>query len=291
MRLTTPQPPRHPVSKPSKASKASSKRVHTPPRFDTLVLAGGGVRGVAMLGAISRLQAEGELGDVHTVVGTSAGALLGALVATRCDLRASLDTISAHGYVPDFDFGRLFREYGLDSGRSVDSLVAALLPAAVTFQDVLHDNGIRLVVCATNLSTRTAEFFSADTHPDMSVALAIRMSCSIPLYFKAVHYHGSWYVDGSVSNNFPCDWAFRNGSTRVLGISLKARTAPISGIDSYLGALVEAAATAHVHSRADILELDAPGVSSLNFGAPRPQLVRLFTSGAHQADVFMKKRA
>lgn len=268
-----------------------SPRAPPPPRIDTLVLSGGGVRGVAMLGAISRLQAEGVLRDVHTVVGSSAGALMGALVATRCDLRASLDIISAHGYVPDFDFGRLFKEYGLDSGRSLDNLVAALIPPGVTFAEVLRDNRMRLVVCATNLSSRTSEFFSADTHPDMPVALAIRMSCSVPLYFKAVLYNGSWYVDGSVSNNFPCDWAFSNGSTRVLGIALKARTSPINGIDAFLGALVEAAATTHSTSRAEVLELDGPGVSSLDFGAPRSQLLRLFTSGAHQADVFMKKTA
>ena len=276
----TPRTPRTPRAPPPQ-----------PAQIDTLVLSGGGVRGVAMLGAISRLQAEGVLCGVHTVVGTSAGALLGALVATRCDLRASLDVMCAHGYVPDFDFGRLFKEYGLDSGRSLDSLVAALLPPNITFDQVLRDNGMRLVVCATNLSTRTSEFFSADTHPDMSVALAIRMSCSVPLFFKAVLHSGSWYVDGSVTNNLPCDWAFRNGSTRVLGITLKARTSPINGIDGFLGALVEAAATTHTSSRADVLELDGPGVSSLNFGAPRPQLLRLFTSGAHQADVFMKKRA
>ena len=270
---------------------SSRARPPCPPRIDTLVLSGGGVRGVAMLGAISRLQAEGVLRDVHTVVGTSAGALMGALVATRCNLRASLDVISAHGYVPDFDFGRLFKEYGLDSGRSLDDLVAALLPPGITFAHVLRDNGVRLVVCATNLSTRTSEFFSADTHPDMSVALAIRMSCSVPLYFKAVSFNGSWYVDGSVSNNLPCDWAFSNGSTRVLGIALKARTSPINGIDAFLGALVEAAATTHATSGAEVLELDGPGVSSLDFGAPRSQLLRLFTSGAHQADAFMKKTA
>jgi predicted acylesterase/phospholipase RssA len=265
------------------------KQRHVP--IDTLVLAGGGVRGVAMLGAISRLQSAGVLSGVRTVVGTSAGALLGALVATRADLRGSLEIMCTHGYVPDFDFGRLFKEFGLDSGKSIDSMVTSLLPPDLTFGDVSDIHGMHLVVCATNLSTRTSEFFSADTHPDMPIALAIRMSCSIPLYFKAVHHEGSWYVDGSVTNNFACDWALRNGAKHVLGVTLKPRTASINSLDTFLGALVEASSFSHRDTGADVLELDAPGVSAVNFGAPRPLLLKLFASGAQQAAAYLKKRA
>ncbi|KAL4852921.1 hypothetical protein ACK3TF_006049 [Chlorella vulgaris] len=229
------------------------------------------------------------LKEVKTVVGTSAGSLLGALVATRRDLRASLETLCSHGYYPDFDFARLFTEYGLDSGRSIDSLTGALLPADVTFRQVLEDFDTRLVVVATNLSSRKSEYFGPDTHPDMQVALAIRMSCSIPLYFKAVHYQGSWYVDGSVTNNLACQWAQRNGCSRVLGVSLKPRATTIKTLESFLGSIVEAATSAQEPGSAHVLELDASGVSSFNFGASRSTLLCLFSSGAHQASSFLKK--
>lgn len=268
-------------------ARAVHNRVPTKP--DALVLSGGGVRGVAMFGAVSRLQAAGMLKEVKTVVGTSAGSLLGALVATRRDLRASLETLCSHGYYPDFDFARLFTEYGLDSGRSIDSLTGALLPADVTFRQVLEDFDTRLVVVATNLSSRKSEYFGPDTHPDMQVALAIRMSCSIPLYFKAVHYQGSWYVDGSVTNNLACQWAQRNGCSRVLGVSLKPRATTIKTLESFLGSIVEAATSAQEPGSAHVLELDASGVSSFNFGASRSTLLCLFSSGAHQASSFLKK--
>ena len=252
------------------------------------------MRGVAMLGAISRLQSSGMLDGMRTVVGTSAGALLAAVVATKRDLKGSLDIMCAHGYVPDFDFGRLLKEFGLDSGKSIDSLVDALLgPANLTFGDVQKLHGVRLVVCATNLTTRRAEFFCAATHPDMPIALAVRMSCSVPLYFRAVKYRGNLYVDGSVTNNFACDWALRNGCERVLGVTLKARGTSIKTLDNFLGALVEASAfaTQAPSTAIHILELDAPGTSAFDFGAPKSQLALLFASGVHEAETYLKKHA
>lgn len=258
--------------------------------IDALVLAGGGVRGVAMLGAVSRLQSAGELDRVRLVVGSSAGALLGALVATRRDLRASLDIMCEHGFSPDCDFGRLFTEYGLDSGRCIDSLVGALLGPSLSFGDVLQRHGIRLVVCVTNLTTRRAEYLGPDTHADMPVALAVRMSCSVPLYFRAVRHQGDWYVDGGVADNFPCAWA-AGRADRVFGIRLKPRRGAIKTLDAFLGAVVDASTQEFVPPGVEVLDLDAPGVSSLNFGAPRSQLLALYSAGAAQAALYLKKRA
>jgi predicted acylesterase/phospholipase RssA len=62
-----------------------------------------------------------------------------------------------------------------------------------------------LYVVGTNLSTGYAEVFSRERHPDMSLAKAVRISMSIPLFYQAVH-HGDRrdvYVDGGVQLNYP----------------------------------------------------------------------------------------
>lgn len=261
---------------------------------DTLVLSGGGIKGLAMMGAVDRMRSEGMLSKVRMVVGTSAGALVGALVATRRDMRDALGVVCAQGYEPDFDFGRLTQGFGLDSGKCIESMCRALLaglPENLTFADIRKTYGMTLVVCVTNVSRRRAEYLGPDTHPHMPIALALRMTCSVPLYFSAVQYQGSWYVDGSIVDNFPCDWAACNGGARVLGVCTRGKPGTIGGFDSFIAAVVETAASSQHSAPVDVLDLVLPNTLSLNFSAPPRQLTRLFFEGADQADTFIKKRA
>jgi predicted acylesterase/phospholipase RssA len=115
------------------------------------------------------------------------------------------------------------------------------------------------------------------------------MSCSVPLYFRAVQHRGDWYVDGGVADNFPVAWAVHAGAAHVFGIRLKPRRGAIKTLDAFIGALVDASTQEYVPRGVDVLDLDAPGVSSLNFGAPRSQLLKLFSAGAKQAELYMKK--
>jgi predicted patatin/cPLA2 family phospholipase len=268
----------------------------TMPPFDTLVLSGGGIKGVATLGAVHRLKTRGALAGVRTVVGTSAGALVGALVATHADLMDSLRVITSHTYTPDFDFDRFFKDFGLDSGKSIDALVRSLLAEPYTFAGVRAAHGTTLVVCVTNLSRRRAVYLGPDTHPDMPVSLALRMSCSVPLYFSAVKYEGDWYADGSIVDNFPCNWALSNNlctageAGRVLGITTRATVAVIKSFEAFVVAMLESASAGQAGTGAEVLDLDLPGVSALNFGAPASDLRRLFEAGVQNAEAFMKKR-
>lgn len=276
------------------AAKVASARPPDRRRPDALVLSGGGVKGVAMLGALERMRTAGLLRAVRMVVGTSAGALVGALVATRRDLPGALDRISKHGYKADFDFDRLSREFGLDNGATIEDLLRALMAAEdarITFEGVRRKYGVTFVVCVTNVSQRRAEYLGPDSHPDMLVSLAVRMSCTVPLYFGAVKHGGHWYVDGSIADNFPCDWACDHGASCVLGVSSRPVCTPaIGSLEAFVAAVVESAASSQSCSRADVLNLELPGVSSLNFGADPKVLRELFRSGEDQADAFVKKR-
>lgn len=261
------------------------------PRPDVLVLSGGGIKGLATMGALDRLRGEGLLDGVRTVVGTSAGALVGALVATKRDLRDALGTICSTKYVPDFDFSRLAAGFGLDSGRCIESLAGDLLgdDREVTFGGIRRKYGVELVVCVANVTRRRAEYMGPDTHPDMPVLLAIRMSCSVPIYFAAVQWQDCWYVDGSIVDNFPCDWAIRRGAQHVLGVSAQTPPTPPRTFEAFVAAVVESATSTQPHSRASILELRLPAVTGLHFGAPPGELTRLFFAGMEQADAFVKK--
>ncbi|NEO52220.1 MAG: patatin-like phospholipase family protein [Okeania sp. SIO3B5] len=55
----------------------------------------------------------------------------------------------------------------------------------------------------TNYTDKTLEIFSYQTTPDMPVDLAVRISVSLPWFFKSVKYKGKEYMDGGCLDNYP----------------------------------------------------------------------------------------
>lgn len=193
------------------------------------VFEGGGTRGAAHVGAY---QAAIQCG-VHfsEVAGTSAGSIVAALVGAGASPDYLLKTV-AH-----LKFGELLSEpdqriatpwiarfvgfflrgkYGLlgkiarkGSAHSsekiqlaVDNWLAELLPEAdrpVKFKDL----PLPTWIVATDLSGRRAKIWSSKETPDESVALAVRCSCSIPLFFEPVEAGVDLYVDGGMLSNLP----------------------------------------------------------------------------------------
>lgn len=267
-----------------------------PERVETLVLSGGGMKGLASLGAVTALRRAGALRDVKRVVGTSAGALVAAALAVDRASPRLVDELAALRYEPDIDLGRLLGgSFGIDSGRHLDAWIAALLGGQrYTFRDVRERHGVDLVVCATDLTRRRAEYFGPDTSPDMDLATALRMSCAIPLYFAAVRHERRLYVDGAVADNFPLDWAAaRYGLRGLAGVCFRDSPAdPSRGIEEYVAALIEcrrpAAASSPTH-RHRVLRLDTGAKSAFNFTMSRKELRRLYASGSRQARAWHKK--
>lgn len=262
------------------------------PAFDTLVVSGGGLKGVAALGAVHALRRAGALDNVKTMVGTSAGALVCAAMACGRDPGAIVRDLGPDMFKPDIDIKLLTTSFGIDSGAGIFAFADRLLGGRRTFRGIQEATGIRLVVCATNLSERRAEYFGPDTHPDMDVAMALRMSCSVPLYFAAVRLGDATYVDGVLTDNFPCDWALDNGSNHVIGIRFRPRSAPVRSLDGYLAALSECAirqGPRRSAAAARVVELDPVMPNSVTFNATRKETRALFASGYVQTCDFIKK--
>ena len=268
-------------------------RAPPPERVETLVVSGGGMKGVASLGAVAALKRAGALRHVRTVVGTSAGALVATALVTDRASMALLDGFAGARYRPDIDLANLLASFGLDSGRHLNDWISVLLGGrAMTFRHILDTYGKRLVVCATNLTDRSPVYFGPDTAPDMDVALALRMSCTVPLYFSAVKHGGKVYVDGAVSDNFPLAWAGdKFGARGVLGIAFKPRASnPGSSLEEYVGALLECSTRRH-YDDADrrVLLLDTGARSAFEFNMKKRDMKKLYLSGARQARTWLKK--
>jgi NTE family protein len=206
-----------------------------------LVLEGGGVKGIALAGAISVLEERGYA--FHKVAGTSAGSIVGALVAagTRGNqLRAIMQDVDYRKFQDPPLLGRLGRlgfaaqvvlRRGWCRGDYLYSWLTEILgeQKVRTFADLrLTDQGAdaalldnpgrtyRFVAMASDIShgrlVRLPWDYEGRFHVDPDetpVAEAVRASMSIPYFFVPARLHDhidggtTWMVDGGMLSNFP----------------------------------------------------------------------------------------
>jgi NTE family protein len=220
--------------------------------FRNLALEGGGVKGIAYIGALQQLEASGTLDSINGVAGTSAGAITAALFALRYTPKEIQWLTFNNIDFEKFEDGgltgiiRLFRRFGWYKGDYFLHLMRCLVELKTgdqhsTFGD-LKAKGFRdLHVFATDVSTGQSIEFSAGTTKDVEVARAVRMSMSIPLFFASVDFrYGSnkdVFVDGGVLHNYPIDAFDTIGppasiDEHTLGLALSGPPTPRTQIDS-----------------------------------------------------------
>lgn len=166
---------------------------------------GGGIRGIAYGGALQELESRGVLAGIERVGGTSAGAIQAALLAVAYSAQEIVEVVNATPVQRLNDgqfifFGgphRLVKQYGWYRGDAFSRYLSELVARKTQRPDLtlgeLHalaqaqpGRYRALYTTGTNLTRQRTQVFSYETHPDMRVADAVRISMSIPLYFRAV---------------------------------------------------------------------------------------------------------
>lgn len=228
-----------------------------------LVLEGGGVKGIAFVGALKELCAGHT---VRRVAGTSAGAVVGALLAAGYTVPELEDTLRGMQFASFEDgwarhFGKpgaalafLLRN-GVFKGDTLHAWIEERLARknVVTFKDLRHEEPgddpgtppYRLVVTVSDISRGRELHLPWDCEelcgvdPDsMKVADAVRASASIPFFFRPFPLkcgpgQGSErlvLVDGGMLSNFPVALFDRRDGRPprwpTWGLKLSMRTTP-----------------------------------------------------------------
>lgn len=302
-------------------------------RYD-LVLEGGGVKGIALVGALAVLEERGYRSQ--RVAGTSAGAIVAALHGAGYSSAELKEIISA------LDFGS-FRDLGFeDRIPFVGKALSVLMDKGIyegeaflawmrerlevkgvrTFADLVRDGGEpKVQVIVSDLTGRRLLVLPSEAEElgvapdDLEVALAVRMSMSIPLYFEPVTFrHGRsrrrhLLVDGGMLSNFPV-WLFdAQGAIpawptfglalvddlpgRSLADGLSPLDDPEIGILDYLKSLVQTMMEAHDRlylEKADFartITIPTLGISGVDFGLSTEDALRLYDSGRRAAEAFL----
>lgn len=186
-------------------------------QFRNLVFEGGGVKGIAYVGAMEVLETKGILPEIRRVGGTSAGAINALLFALGFSNKRQQEILAGldfNKFMDDSlgavrDTKRLVEEFGWHKGNFFRDWAGALVEERMgnrdaTFGDLQEDGRPDLYVYGSNLSTGFSEVFSVEHTPTRRLVDAVRISMSLPLFFAAVRdARGDVLVDGGLLNNFP----------------------------------------------------------------------------------------
>lgn len=178
-----------------------------------LALGGGAAKGFAHIGVIKALEAQGIVPDI--VVGTSAGAVVGAMYAAGKSgfemqtLAIALDESQVSDWsLPDRGF---FKGGALASfiNKAVGNRPIERLPK-------------RFGAVATDLGSGEAIVFRSG-----DVGTAVRASASVPGVFQPVLIRGREYVDGGLVSPVPIRFAREMGATFVIAVDISDQ--PVHG--------------------------------------------------------------
>lgn len=211
--------------------------------FTSLVIAGGALKVISVIGCIKYLEEENMLRHLKHYVGSSAGSLMCFFLVlgySYSEIRAFMYENMNDETIKNLDATEcmdILSSYGLTSGKNLEIFMKRMLFKKcklddINFIELAKMTGKNLVVCASNFTKQTVEYFNVDTMPHLSVITAIRVSCSIPLIFTPLSINDNIYMDGGLFNNFPIDY-FKNHQLKdILGIQIVFETS--SETDSFL---------------------------------------------------------
>ena len=312
-----------------------------PGRYVDLVFEGGGVKGIALVGAFSVLEERGY--EPQNMAGASAGAIVAALIAagyTAAELQKIIGDLDYDSFKDEAWEDRLplgvplsiLKDLGVYEGEAFSAWMRDLLEAkgVRTFGDLVRRKDVELKyrykaqVIASDVTKRRLLVLPRDApklgieDPDgINVALAVRMSMSIPIFFEPVRFDNPQtgeehlIVDGGMLSNFPV-WLFDAEEPQWPTFGLKLiqkdpkapvagdfpeREAPRGGISEvleYLRSLVDTMMAAHdrlyiEESEFDrTIAIDTLGVGTTEFDLSSERAMDLFESGRVVAEKFLE---
>ncbi|PKP33727.1 MAG: hypothetical protein CVU00_10205 [Bacteroidetes bacterium HGW-Bacteroidetes-17] len=176
----------------------------------SLVLSGGGARGIAHIGVIEEIEKQGF--EIFSVAGTSMGAMVGGIYAlgkmeAYKNWICSLDKFKVFSLI-DFSFSI----QGLVKGDKVFNKMKEFIP------DVnIEDLNIFYTAVAADIINKEEVVFTKG-----SIFEAIRASISIPTIFTPVKTDDGLLVDGGVINNIPINHAHRTPGDILIVVNVNA---------------------------------------------------------------------
>lgn len=290
--------------------------------YADLVCKGGGVKGIALVGALSFFEEEGYIWK--RVAGTSVGAIVASLVAVGYSAKeiknimfnldfnqfADKDTLQSIPLVGLIT--SLLISKGIHSGDYVENFLTEKFErkGKKYFRDIYSDGKSRLKVIATDVTrhkliTLPDDLVEYNINPlDFEIAKAVRMSLSIPFFYEPMVLNMGktpcYIVDGGLLSNFPI-WIFDvkdNPRWPTFGFNLYDNVEKTSiNSNGFIPYLIDVIETSLLTSEeiyfkdcdaVRIVNIPTLGINTTDFNISKDQMRYLYKSGYMSAKAFLE---
>lgn len=290
-----------------------------------IVCEGGGVKGIALLGAIFYLEEQGY--TFERFAGTSAGAIVTSLLAVGYTGKELKEALLKLDFKDFYDKNKLtlipfigsavslFKNKGLFSGNNIESFLDDMYKAKgkTKFKDIAIDGVSPLKIIASDVTNKELlilpdDLIKYNIDPlEFSIAKAVRMSISIPFYFNPVTLkngaNSSFIVDGGLLSNFPV-WIFdveSNPRWPTFGLKLLSdkdlqkvhpnKSNLITFACDVADTILSKDDEAFLNNKDSIrtIKIRTYDVGTIDFGISKEEYLKLFNSGYSSAKTFLTK--
>lgn len=288
-----------------------------------LVLSGGGIKGIAHIGALQKLHELNILQYIEIFAGASVGALISVLYII------GYTPMELWEFVKTFDFLHIInisktpiigvtQNYGLDDGSIIEHVIKQLIIAKhidpnITLKQLFLLTKKKIIFTTVNINKQDICYLSYDDYPNLSLLLAIKMTICIPIYFTPIKYkHHIWeydqknykfemndtedlFIDGGCIDNYPIQ-LFQDNLNDVLGIYLAKNTnhiKKINNLNHYIILLIETLINgANFNSKKGFdkytITINIDSVSCIDFKIDYQKKLNIFKCGYETVDKYFK---
>lgn len=177
--------------------------------INELAIGGGGIKGIAFVGALYQLEKSGLINNLKKISGTSIGAFIAVCLVIGYKPSELMDFLFEYDYsnLKDVDISGFLTRKGLMKGEKIKEFFQQFISKKedpnITLEKLYEKYNIELIVVATCVNTQSPEYISYKTDPNLDIFTLICMSTAIPGFLPPVQYKNKLYIDGCVFNNLP----------------------------------------------------------------------------------------
>lgn len=189
--------------------------------LDMVVISGGGIKGIAFIGALSGLQKKTFFRTENLKF--LSGSSIGGVICTAICLGYSVEEMKDWFLSTDFELScpELYDKnntkkilpfinncYSLGDGMIIEQMLTEIflnknISPQITFEELLKKTGKTLVLSGSNISKNKCDYFSIYKTPTMEVLKALFITTRIPYLFPYIKLNDDIYVDGHIFDPFP----------------------------------------------------------------------------------------
>jgi NTE family protein len=273
--------------------------------FENIVFEGGGIKGVAYIGALKALNKLDKMKHIKRTIGTSVGSIFALLTSMKCTdeqidkyfwtLLNEMTKFHDNIFTETSNF---INNMGLHNNENMYNAVNLIISELynknnITFAQLYELTNTELTVVATCLSTRKIAYFNHTSYPDMEVAKSIQISTSVPLFYTMTKWDNMIWADGAIVENFPIEYFDNSDGTfdeNTLGFlfeydTKKQKLYSIDNLVDLFGGIENTFLENNVRQSINktqnrfIIDIDTGDISSLDFNIPQDKLDFLINQG------------